>query len=172
MSRTALTLLLALSLALAGCLGGGGGADVESQGADTMDDGTGDAGEDVATANNTTGPSWVAEYRNGTVEGTNLVVITNGANDETFTVPDGAEELIFNFTAHEGELWISISPPGCEGGFMSSCTERADTSDGSSTWSTSNPDTGTWTVTLYKGDPGTMPVEYTVERAVLSPATS
>lgn len=193
-ARILLVGLAALALVTAGCLGGGGD-EAETAGAATGDQ----AGNEPDAASNGTepgleenatdepsGPTWNVSFTNATVEGTNAVVSfgepLGSPNNHTFHVVDGARNLTFNFTADDGELYVTIYEPGCSGG--SACSHRADTgglyhqamgtqgTSGESSWSTQNPQGGEWRVEIYKGDTGTGSVDYTVERAVLEPGES
>ncbi len=167
MQRPSLALILASVLLLAGCLGGGGDTSLDEQSA---------AGNTTTEApvNESSTPefTWTHEEKTGTVEGTNAAAVTVGAEQESVRIVEGATNLILNFTAEDGELWVDIVPPGCSGGASSDCSHRADTTDGTSTWSTTNPESGAWTVYLYKGDPGVSPVDYVVSIDQLAPTST
>lgn len=194
--RLAAVVALAAVLALAGCIGGGGDGDGASTGtaseADTSQQGQqGQQGADATEPGNETedvpeGPYWNVTFTNATVSGTNAVVSfgepLGDPNEHFFNVTQGARNLTLNFTAHDGELYVTIYEPGCDGG--SSCSHRADTGGiyhqvmgsqgtaGESSWSTQNPATGMWRIQIYKGDMGSGSVDYTIEHAILQPRAS
>lgn len=195
-SRLLLLALAALALATAGCLGGGGDggtaadtdpADGTGPGASANATGPGPAGND--TTEEPEGPWWNVTYTNATVEGTNAIVSfgppLGEPNQHFFNVTRGAHNLTLNFTAQDGELYVTIYEPNCDEGSDalqdSDCSHRADTgglyyramgseeNPGESSWSTEDPPSGMWRIQIYKGDTGTGAVDYTVEHAILQP---
>ncbi len=172
MTRRLPILLLVLVLATAGCLAGddgGNSGNVGTAANEDLDDDT------TNTTNETPDPTpaytWNTTTRDGSVSGANAVIVSSGATVEHFNVTRGSLNLTLNFTSSDGELWITIYPPGCE---SSDCSHRADTGvtamgDGASTWSTDDPDDGHWQVELYRGNAGSGSVSYTMETAILQP---
>lgn len=178
--------LLVASLVLTtGCLGLGGDdaedADVDAgddAGANASDEDTsGEAGGGTSDHEHEAEPERHWDNKTGEVQGTNYLVGSEGdAAEETTEVPDAALEFSITLTVEEGEVDAEIYPPGCEEsdeepgedcstslGTVDSDQEAMEPDGGNATWSTDDPDAGTWTIRLWKADAGTDPVPYTLE---------
>lgn len=153
MRRPVLAILLTLTLLGAGCLGAQEG-DVDAQSAD-------DAPVDAGPAFD-----WTHEERDGTASGANLVVVavTQGTQTESFRVPEGTNVTHVNVTTDGGELQLELYPPGCDRsqGGGDECADEVTTQDGEAHWMKEAPTAGSWTVYLFKGDPGAADVPYTM----------
>lgn len=176
-----LAVMLIAAPALTGCIGGDGGGDDEpgNETDDTGDAGDGSGNGSEANESEDDGfggddeedPSWQSENRTGTVSPTSQV--TGDGASETFTVSDGAEELVLNLTASGGELDMCIMKPGGDGSGNSTaassgaqqqeaCSETKTTQDGNASFQASSPESGDWTVKLTAAQGTTSEVEYTL----------
>lgn len=177
MRRLALLLVLAASLAVAGCLGGDGGnaatTSSATDGGSQLENGT----RNGTTGNATDEPAfaWNRTTFEGSAPGPNLVVVFATGPTHNLTVVDGTKNLTINATSFNGEVLVDIYPPGCkdDNGNQrgASCSHTADTEDGG-TWSTKNPDPGIWRIQVSKGDPGLGSTSYTVTADRLEPTGS
>jgi hypothetical protein len=178
----AAAILAGLLLLTAGCIGMGDDSD-ESESQEVSPDSNSDGAAGDAPGDNSTDhgheakPEKHYDNRTGEVEQTNGLFFTRGdPSNETIEVPDTAQNLHINLTAEDGEINGEIFGPDCEdtsGTIGSDCSEDLDTYNnsqeanegdgGEASWSTDSPNGGNWTVKLYKGDPGTAPVSYTLE---------
>lgn len=178
-------LLMALLMLTAGCLGFGGD-DADSDANDQLPDGDGDTNdtsEDNQNASTSEGddhehepePEAHWDNRTGEVEGTNLVVQSDGMAEEQIELPETTSTFEVNLTAEEGELDAELYPPECEEqddepgedcshslSTYESGTETTQPDGGTATWSTEGPDPGTWTLRMWKADAGSSSVPYTL----------
>lgn len=175
MRRTALVIVLAATLALAGCLGGGDdGGDADTSSTDDLGSSSPQASGDNATEDNATddGPDfvWNTTTREGAVTGADVVVVsfTTSGSQQNWTVREGTRNLTLNLSAQSGELSMRIAPPGCENTASSSCTTSVSTEDGEATWSTEDPDTGQWDALFFRDTPGYGEIQYefTIDKLV------
>lgn len=164
MRRTALVLVLAATLALAGCLGGDDGGDAAS-----ADPGSTDrqdpAGENETAANGTEDVPdfvWNRTTREGTVSGGNAggLAFTTDSSGENWTVVQGTRNLTLNLSSGDTEVTMRIAPPGCENTADSSCTTSVTTEDGEAQWATDDPKAGTWDVVFFRGETGYGEAQY------------
>lgn len=184
----AAALLMGLLLLTAGCLGMGeddpegtedeGAPDAGDEPEDQQpsEDENGDSDDQTGDHEHEAQPEAHWDNRTGEVAGTNLVVESQGeAAVEEIELPNTTTAFAFNLTAEEGELDIELYPPGCEESDDEpgeDCSESFATHDsqaemlqpdgGSAEWSTESPDTGTWTLRMWKADAGQTAVPYSV----------
>lgn len=177
MRRTALVVALAVTLALAGCLGGGGdGGSADTSSNDQFGSSASSDSADNETASNATddGPDflWNTTTRQGSVTGADLVVVsfTTQESQQNWTVREGTRNLTLNVSAQSGEVTMRIAPPGCENTAQSSCTKSVSTQNGEATWSTEDPETGQWDAVFFRDTPGYGEVQYELTIAKLVPA--
>lgn len=180
-----LAVMLIAAPALTGCIGvGGEGGDSDEAGNQTNETNETNETNDSNTSGNGSeddssdgfigdeeadGSSWRSENRTGTVSGTSQLT---GGTTETFTVEDGAEQLMLNLTADGGELEMCIREPGDNSsghasgtdGFaqQEACSETETTQDGNASFQASAPDSGEWSVELTAAQPTTGEIEYTL----------
>lgn len=169
----AAALLMAVLMLTAGCLGFGGDEEAE----DAEDDPSGDtepsqnsSTEDGQAAEDGPGehehePQRERHWDNktGEVDSTNLIVDQGEPAEETTQVPAEALELSVTLSTN-GTLQGEVYPPGCEEESEEpgeDCSHSLD-GDGAS-WSTEDPGDGTWTIRLWKDEPGADPIPYTLE---------
>lgn len=180
----AASLLIGLMLLTAGCLGLGGDDAEDAQ--DDVDDAPEADGSANETNDSTSGgtsdhgheaqPEKHWDNKTGEVQGTNVLVESQGeAVEETTEVPEAALEVSITLSAEEGEIRGEVYPPGCEEQDEEpgeDCSHSLNTYDsqaestqpdgGNATWSTQEPDAGTWTIRLWKADAGNSAVPYTL----------
>lgn len=186
----AAALLMAVLVLTTGCLGFGGddGSDDtdDTESADSQDPGQdqnsstdGSQAGDDGTSDHEHEPEPERHWDNktGEVQGTNLVVESQGEPaEETTEVPEAALELSVTLQAEDGEIDAEIYPPGCEEqdeepgedcshslSTQGSDAETTQPDGGNATWSTDEPAAGTWTMRLWKADAGDNAVPYTLE---------
>jgi hypothetical protein len=183
----AAALALTVLLLTTGCLGIGGEDEAETdaptdEGSDAGTDGSSDDGTDGApnsTSDHEHQPEPERHWDNktGEVSGTNVVVESQGeAAEETTEVPEAANELSITLSAEQGEIDAEVYPPGCEEqddepgedcsaslSTMESDQEATQPDGGNATFSTQDPDAGTWTIRMWKADAGDGSVPYTLE---------
>jgi hypothetical protein len=174
----AAALLMAVLMLTAGCLGmGGDEADDSSSDADADDaDGSQDDGnDDASTTNDSTDSSgdhshqaqpekhW--DNKTGEVDSTNVVVDEGEPAEETTEVPAEANEFSVTLSS-EGNTSIrgEVYPPDCDEQGDDPGEDCSHTLDGDgTTYSTTDPADGSWTIRLWKAEPGTDSVPYTLE---------
>jgi len=175
-------MIAAVLLLTTGCIGMGGD-DVGDDSGDNLDKETNGPNDQTNSTDaaddheHEPEPEPHTEERTGEVEQTNLVVGTSGAPaNETFEIPEKAGPLVFNLSVDSGEINGEIFPPDCEDNSPNQqgaeCSEDLDTYNstegqsagdgGEATWETESPQAGNWTVELYKADPGSSSVPYTL----------
>ncbi len=176
MRRTVLILLLATSLAMAGCLAGDdGGSDVEAQ--DASANASDATGASSNTTENATEPThaWNTTTREGTLRGGNAGVFVysnpQGSDaSQNWTVAPGSTQLIVNLTTGSDEVYFTITPPGCEGGsFGGSDCETTNTTAGGTIYMAEDPEPGTWEITMFRNEPGYGTTDYVLTADVLEP---
>lgn len=179
----AVTILMALVLAAAGCLGVGGDSDdnsadgVDSVDAnDTQDDGSTDGtGDDSGEHGHEAQPEPHYDNRTGEVPSRTPLIADNTNATEELSLPGTALNLYINLSSESGEIDGEIYPPGCaeqdeERG--ESCSEDLNTYNGSeapqmadggsASWNTQSPNEGNWTVRLFNENTQGDSIPYTL----------
>lgn len=178
MRRILLVLVLASALAVAGCLSddGDGAGTASDEATPTQDEGSADAVDGNETDDADPEPEWNRTTFSGEAPGPNLVFLFTPGPTHNVTVVDGTRNLTINASSSDGELLVDIYPPGCkeqDNVRGEGCSHTADTEDGEGGhWATDDPEPGTWTVRVSKGDYGYGSTSYEVTADRLEPAAT
>lgn len=183
MTRTALLLVaaLAVSLALAGCIGGGGSDDAGTAPTSSSSSPSGSSGSSPSVDNGTQAnrtkpqPSWSNETRQGSVTGASAGPLSVFSSGEEFEVPNGTLNLTLAIRSSNGELSVNVYPP-CEDqgvagtGLLADCTSYGfSTENGNATWGTDDPKPGAWNAFIFRQNDGAGEVSYQLTVARLLP---
>ncbi len=172
MRPTILLLVLALTLPLAGCLGGDeGGGNVGTASTDDPTVSPGNTTTNGTSANATHPHAWNRTTIEGSVTGGYAPVVgagfTNSGGDEAWNVTGTVHIMHVNLTA-TGELNVYIYPPGCENDDNvagAPCATSNTTENGEVRFTVEDADEGEWTIELYRQDGGYGTTDYTIEIA-------